>query len=172
MDTPRGEKWVESHIEADSAFYFTTLALVVQSCQRWNSSRLVYLGRLLVTAHCRAQQKTNEQRQEKEILDYSVYKPALVFFAIINGVYNMVLKVELISHIIKCDYSGLLTNVFLFQNVTVGEIDSDWPGTVAEYIRHNDETVLRGTDKLLNAYQNDYLTCGSFDEFCDVAGNF
>lgn len=58
----------------------------------------------------------------------------------------------------------------LKQNVTVGEIDSDWPGTVAEYIRHNDEAVLRATDKLLNAYQNDYLTCGSFDEFCDVAG--
>lgn len=58
----------------------------------------------------------------------------------------------------------------MIQNVTVGEIDADWPGTVAEYIRHNDEAVLRATDKLLNAYQNDFLTCGSFDEFCDVAG--
>jgi hypothetical protein len=52
----------------------------------------------------------------------------------------------------------------------VGDIDADWPGTVAEYIRHNDEAVLRATDKLLNAYQNDFLNCGSFDEFCDVAG--
>ena len=52
----------------------------------------------------------------------------------------------------------------------MGDIDSDWPGTVAEYIRHNDEAVLRATDKLLAAYQNDFLTCGSFDEFCDVAG--
>lgn len=59
----------------------------------------------------------------------------------------------------------------LLQNVTVGDIDSDWPGAVAEYIRHNDEAVLRAiTDKLLSAYQDDYLTCGSFDEFCDVAG--
>jgi hypothetical protein len=58
----------------------------------------------------------------------------------------------------------------MVQNVTVGDIDADWPGTVAEYIRHNDEAVLRATDKLLNAYQNDFLNCGSFDEFCDVAG--
>ena len=55
----------------------------------------------------------------------------------------------------------------MLQNVAVGDIDADWPGTVAEYIRHNDEAVLRTTDKLLNAYQNDFLNCGSFDEFCD-----
>lgn len=58
------------------------------------------------------------------------------------------------------------------QNVSVGDIESDWPGVVAEYIRHNDEAVLRAiTDKLLSSYQNDFLTCGSFEEFCDVAGN-
>lgn len=85
---------MENHIEADSAFYYTTLALVVQSCQRWNVTRLTYLGRLLVTAHCRAQQKGVDQRQEKQILEYSVYKPALVFFAIVNGIYNIVLKVN------------------------------------------------------------------------------
>lgn len=55
--------------------------------------------------------------------------------------------------------------------MTCEDSDSEWPGTVAEYIRHNDEAVLRATDKLLNAYQDDYLTCGSFDEFCDVAGD-
>lgn len=42
---------------------------------------------------------------------------------------------------------------------------------MAEYIRNNDEAVLRATDKLLNAYQDDYLACASFDEFCDAAGN-
>ena len=97
LNTPRGEKWVENQIESDSAFYFTTLGLLVQSCQRWNASRLTYLGRLLVTAHCRAQlTKGSDQRQEKQIFEYSVYKPALVFFAIINGIYNIVLKVSLV----------------------------------------------------------------------------
>ena len=94
LETPRGEKWVENHVEAESSFYYTTLALLVQSCQRWNTNRLTYLGRLLVTAHCRAQQsKGSDQRHEKQILDYSVYKPALVFFALVNGIYNIVLKV-------------------------------------------------------------------------------
>ena len=59
---------------------------------------------------------------------------------------------------------------FCVQNIPVGEADSDWPGAVAEYIRNNDEAVLRTTDKLLGCYQNDFLTCSSFDEFCDVTG--
>ena len=85
---------MENHVEAESSFYYTALALLVQSCLRWNTNRLTYLGRLLVTAHCRAQQsKGSDQRHEKQILDYSVYKPALVFFAIVNGIYNIVLKV-------------------------------------------------------------------------------
>ncbi|EFX77927.1 hypothetical protein DAPPUDRAFT_320763 [Daphnia pulex] len=58
-----------------------------------------------------------------------------------------------------------------YENVTVDDIDADRPGTVANYIRRNDEAVFMATDKLLNAYQNDFLNCGSFDEFfCDVAG--
>ena len=112
LDTPRGEKWVENNIESDSAFYHTTLALLVQSCQRWNTSRLIYLGRLLVTAHCRAQ-KGSDQRQEKQILEYSAYKPALVFFAIVNGIYNIVLKVYILICGIKS--SHYQANVFFFR---------------------------------------------------------
>jgi len=54
--------------------------------------------------------------------------------------------------------------------VATGDLDSDWPGAVADYIRNNDEAVLRGTDRLLSSYQNDFLTSASFDEFCDVTG--
>lgn len=59
---------------------------------------------------------------------------------------------------------------FQLQNVATGDLDSDWPGAVADYIRNNDEAVLRGTDRLLSSYQNDFLTSASFDEFCDVTG--
>jgi len=127
----------------------------------------------LVSAHCRAQQQhastKGEQRLDKQVLDYSAYKPALVFFALVNGMYNTVLKVIVSCLFLKPNQQYIIS--FLLQNVSVGEIESDWPGVVAEYIRHNDEAVLRAiTDKLLSAYQNDFLTCGSFDEFCDVAG--
>ena len=54
--------------------------------------------------------------------------------------------------------------------MATGDLDSDWPGSVADYIRNNDEAVLRGTDRLLSSYQNDFLTSSSFDEFCDVTG--
>ena len=54
--------------------------------------------------------------------------------------------------------------------MATGDLDSDWPGAVADYIRNNDEAVLRGTDRLLSSYQNDFLTSASFDEFCDVTG--
>ena len=57
------------------------------------------------------------------------------------------------------------------QNVPTSDVDSDWPAAVADYIRNNDEAVLRGTDQLLNSYQNDFLPSASFDEFCDVTGN-
>ena len=86
---------MENHTESDSAFYFTTFELLVERCQRWNASCLTYLGWLLVTAHGRAQlTKGSDQRQEKQIFEYSVYKPALVFFAITNGIYSIVLKVS------------------------------------------------------------------------------
>jgi len=149
VETPRGEKWVENQIESESAFYFTTLALLVLNWKRWKTTRLTFLGRLLVAAHCRAQQqhKDDQQHEEKQALDYSVYKPALIFFAIVNGIYDIILK-----------------------NVATGDLDSDWPGAVADYIRNNDEAVLRGTDRLLSSYQNDFLTSASFDEFCDVTG--
>ena len=58
------------------------------------------------------------------------------------------------------------------QNVVIGDVDSDWPAAVADYIRNSDEAVLRGTDRLLSSYQNDFLTSSSFDEFCDVTGKF
>ena len=86
---------MECQLDADNAFYYTTLALLVQSCPHWKNSRLIYLGRLLVAAHCRAHlQKGGEHhRNDKQVLDYSVYKPALVFFALVNGIYEIVLKV-------------------------------------------------------------------------------
>jgi len=97
VETPRGEKWVENQIESESAFYFTTLALLVLNWKRWKTTRLTFLGRLLVAAHCRAQQqhKDDQQHEEKQALDYSVYKPALIFFAIVNGIYDIILKVML-----------------------------------------------------------------------------
>ena len=77
--------------------------------KRWKTTRLTFLGRLLVAAHCRAQQQQQQQQQqhkddqheEKQVLDYSAYKPALIFFAIVNGIYDIIFKVITFSNISK-----------------------------------------------------------------------
>ena len=108
LETPRGEKWVENQVESESPFYYTTLALLVQSWQRWKSTRLIHLERLLVAAHCRIHlHKGGETlRKDKQVLEYAAYKPALVFFALVNGIYEIVLKVNEID---------LLRFLWLFQ---------------------------------------------------------
>lgn len=50
--------------------------------------------------------------------------------------------------------------------------DDQWPVVLAEYIRHNDEALLKASEKILAAYRDELLPCASFDEFCDVAGKF
>lgn len=48
--------------------------------------------------------------------------------------------------------------------------DDQWPAVLAEYVRHNDEALLKASEKILAAYRDELLPCASFDEFCDVAG--
>jgi E3 ubiquitin-protein ligase UBR4 len=48
--------------------------------------------------------------------------------------------------------------------------DDQWPSVLAEYIRHNDEALLKASEKIIAAYRDELLPCASFEEFCDVAG--
>lgn len=50
--------------------------------------------------------------------------------------------------------------------------DDQWPATLAEYIRHNDEAMLKAFDRVLNAYRFELLPCASFEEFCDIVGEW
>lgn len=108
---------MEHQIEADNAFYFTTLSLLVMNYQRWRGSRLTFLGRLLVAAHCRAKQSASKgESKEKQVLDYSVYKPALVFFALVNGIYDIILKVK--CWVIRCRALVLIVMFVFFIECT------------------------------------------------------
>lgn len=55
------------------------------------------------------------------------------------------------------------------QNVTGS--DEQWSSNLADYIRHNDEALLKASEKLLSVYTDELLPCTSFSEFCDVTGN-
>ena len=58
---------------------------------------------------------------------------------------------------------------FLFQKVNVSS-DDQWPSTLADYIRHNDEALMKASERLLATYREELLPCSSFEEFCDVTG--
>ncbi|KAK9707814.1 E3 ubiquitin-protein ligase UBR4 [Popillia japonica] len=76
--------------------------------------------------------------------DYNVYKPYLIFFGIIDGIYKNFFK-------------------------NVAGTDEQWPSNLADYIRHNDEALMKASERLLGIYTDELLPCTSFAEFCDVA---
>lgn len=50
--------------------------------------------------------------------------------------------------------------------------EEQWPTNLADYIRHNDEAMLKASERLLNIYTEELLPSASFDEFCDVTGTY
>jgi E3 ubiquitin-protein ligase UBR4 len=68
-------------------------------------------------------------------------------------------------------YLALTTTFFFFNSQKVGcSGEEQWPSALADFIRHNDEVLLRASDQLLAFYTEELLPCASFDEYCDVLG--
>lgn len=139
------EKWIESSFEVDSPLYLTLLSLFVYSLENWNQSKITFLKRLLVTAHAR---HTNPSGTSKisnvNMAEYSVYRPYIVYFVLIDRLHQL-LKKHLAAD------------------------DNGWPQGMLDYIRNNDEAVLKGGDKILSFYQTDLLPSESLMELFDVA---
>lgn len=57
----------------------------------------------------------------------------------------------------------------LFQKITVSS-DDQWPSTLADYIRHNDEALVKASERLFATYREELLPCSSFEELCDISG--
>lgn len=96
LEIQSGEKELESSYEAEGPLYWATMSVLLHSQQRWQTHRLAHLRRLIVLAHTRhcspvGPVKTLEDREPK---DYSVYKPYLIFFGLIDGIYNCFFKVR------------------------------------------------------------------------------
>lgn len=58
----------------------------------------------------------------------------------------------------------------MFQNVNGAE--DQWPTNLADHIRHNDEALLKASERLLGTYTDELVPCTSLEEFCDVVGEF
>jgi hypothetical protein len=47
---------------------------------------------------------------------------------------------------------------------------AEWASALADWIRHNDDSLLKSTSKLLTTFQEDLLPATSVDEIADVCG--
>lgn len=83
-------------------------------------------------------------RQAKE---YSVYKPYLMMWSMVDLVYAM------------------------FKTVSTPKPE-DWPISLFDHIRRSDEAMVKSADLTLETFTDEHLPCTSFAEFCDVAGEF
>lgn len=146
LEQPK-EKWVESAFEVDGPHYFTALALHVLPPEQWRTIRLEILRRLLVTSQARAVAPGGATRlADKAVKDYSTYRSSLLFWALVDLIYNM------------------------FKKVPTSNTEGGWSCSLAEYIRHNDMPVYEAADKALETFQEEFVPVETFSEFLDVAG--
>lgn len=151
VDTAPNDRWVEMSYAADGPLYWMVLSLLVHSPSRWQRNRLVHLRRAIVTAQVRHVYSTPPSGPSGAIIltdtsikDYSVYKPYLIFFGLVDSIYSNYCKKS-------------------------PAVDDLWPSVLADYIRHNDEALVKASERLMATYREELLPCATFDEFCDVA---
>ncbi|XP_025161061.1 protein purity of essence isoform X3 [Harpegnathos saltator] len=148
LEVSPGSTWLDSCYEAEGPLYQCTLSLLLLTPDRWKLHRFVYLNRLLVLAHQRyvSPSAPTKTLMEPTAKDYTVYKNVLIFFGLVDCIYaNFFKKVNVLS-------------------------EDQWPSVLAEYIRHNDEAMLKASERVLATYRDELLPCTSFEEFCDIIG--
>lgn len=89
------EKWVESAYEAEGPLYWATMSILLHSPSKWAENRVGHLRKLLVIAQVRYCHPVgpNKTLTEKSVKEYNVYKPYLIFFGLIDGIYKNFFKV-------------------------------------------------------------------------------
>ncbi|XP_066493904.1 E3 ubiquitin-protein ligase UBR4 [Tiliqua scincoides] len=141
------EKWVDSAFEVDGPHYYTVLALHILPPEKWKAVRIDILRRLLVTSQARVVSPAGASRlTDKAVKDYSAYRSGLLFWALVDLIYNM------------------------FKKVPTSNTEGGWSCSLAEYIRHNDMPIHEAADKALKTFQEEFMPVETFSEFLDVAG--
>lgn len=148
LGTAPSEKWLECAYDADGPLYQIALSLALHTYDVWKRNRIQHLKRLVVIGHARqiCPSSLCKSLADAQPLDYSVYKPYLMMWAMVDLIYN-----------------------HLFKTVTTPK-EEDWPISLFDYIRRHDEAMLKSSDDILQTFTEEYLPCTSFAEFCDVAG--
>ena len=88
-----------------------------------------------------------QQLGDRNVKEYGTYKLVILYFALIDQLYEN-----------------------MFNKVPPGSNDSDWPTALADWIRHNDDVLLKASAKVLGTFQEDLLPATSVEEIIDVCG--
>ncbi|XP_077460740.1 E3 ubiquitin-protein ligase UBR4 isoform X2 [Stigmatopora argus] len=141
------EKWVESSYEAEGPHYYTVLAMHIMSPEHWRTSRMYFLRRLLVNAHARKVSASSVNKlTDKSPKEYAVYRSPLLFWGLVDLVYDM------------------------FRKVPTSNTEGGWSFSLAEYVRHNDMPIYEASERVLRAFQDELMPAESLAEFFDVVG--
>jgi len=139
---------LENCYEVDSPYYWSILALLVLPPAWWRKKRVQFLQRLIICNHVRRVNiKPPAPIADTRVRSYIYYKSALIFFAFIDSFYDIV-----------------------FKDASTGDDDwsQDWSVKLAEYLKHNDQTVNDNIEVLLNLYQNSFLPCASLERYFEL----
>lgn len=142
------ESVINGCYEADGPHYFAVLSVAIHSHSKWREYRVQHLRRLLLTCQVRHMHPSIPDPlnrtfsvDDKQIKDWKVYKSTAIFFALIDQIYTVA-----------------------FGNVPEGP-DEQWPTSLADYIRNNDEPLLKACEKLMNIYSDKLLSLDSLENF-------
>ncbi|MGH0168045.1 UNVERIFIED_CONTAM: hypothetical protein FKN15_073672 [Acipenser sinensis] len=144
LEQPK-EKWLESSLEVDGPHYFTLMAVHILPPERWRATRIDFLRRLLVTTHVRKVSPGGASKlADKAVKEYAVYRSSLLFWGLVDLIYEM------------------------FKKVPTSNTEGGWSFSLAEYIRHSDMPIYEESDKALKTFQEEFMPAESFSEFLDV----
>lgn len=128
MEQSKPDKWIESAYEAEGPLYWSTISILLNSHQKWQENKIAHLRRLIVLAqvrHCHPN-GPNKVLADKNVKEYNVYKPYLIFFGLIDGVFKNFFKVCLFFLLTTTVHSFFCFRLLIVQK-TYGQLT--WPIT-------------------------------------------
>eukprot|EP00118_Oscarella_pearsei_P014508 m.124661 g.124661 ORF g.124661 m.124661 type:complete len:943 (+) comp37851_c0_seq3:1576-4404(+) len=133
--------------ELDGPLECTVLSLFVYTTKEWKAQRTEFLPWLILLSHVRHESQSPPEKLASSVAaEYTVYKPLLMLFAMVDMI-HCYLKPEELS-------------------LPISTLCSSW----LDWLRRNDQAAMAAGDKMLDRFQKDFLPAESFTEFCQVAG--
>ncbi|CAF1250057.1 unnamed protein product, partial [Adineta ricciae] len=138
----RPELTINEAFDIDGPFFMTTLALIVMKPTDWEKYRLIFLQKLLLTAHIRSVNSPNDRSKvaSKAARTYATYKTALVFFGLVNAFFVHMLKPRL-------DMAS----------------STPYNQQLAQFLRSNDAFIMEACTKILKHFEQDLLSSQTFE---------